>query len=354
MPSERPPLLYLYPVRTSFIERDIALLSLHFDVHYHALLRGPKWTLPWRLVLQAVFLLRHTAWNKDVICHFAGYHSVLPAIIGRRCLIILAGNDCASFPNIGYGNHRKRLLACATRFSARHATHLLPVDGTLMRCTQTYDADAPAAQGIMSFTINLDTPYTVVPYGFDAVQWRPNDQDERDTGLLICVAVGIAPDNATHLRKGIDLLLQAAVELPSMRFVVVGAEEAGIYTALPSNVQVLGRVGPDELRNLLTTASWYMQVSVMEGFPNALCEAMLCGCIPIVSNVAAMPRIVDSIGIVVPHRNAAELVNALRLADGLSGEERLLRSRSARERIQQQHTMELRADALLKVLQHSP
>ena len=33
-----------------------------------------------------------------------------------------------------------------------------------------------------------------------------------------------------------------------------------------------------------------------EGFPNALCEAMLSGCIPIVSNVGAMPKIVKETG----------------------------------------------------------
>lgn len=353
MPPERPPLLYLYPVRTSFVERDIALLSSHFEVHQHALLRGPKWSLPWRLVLQALFLIRHGAWNKNVMCHFAGYHSVLPAIIGRRCLIILAGNDCASFPNIGYGNHRKLLLGWATRFSARHADHLLPVDGTLIRCIQTYDDGAPAHQGITSFAPDLDTPYTVVPYGFDAFQWRPDERNEREAGLAICVAVGIAPNNATHLRKGIDLLIETAKEFPSMRFVVVGATDAWIYSELPPNLRVLGRVGPDQLRRLLATATWYLQVSVMEGFPNALCEAMLCGCIPIVSNVAAMPRIVDGIGFIVPNRNVVQLVSALRMAAGLSDEERIRRSQAARERIEQQHPVELRERALLSVLQRS-
>jgi glycosyltransferase involved in cell wall biosynthesis len=326
------------------------MLSRHRKVITHCLLRGPKWLLPWRLLLQLGFLIRYGAWNRTIVCHFAGYHSVLPAIFGRRCLIILAGNDGASFPNIAYGNHRKRVLGWATRISARLADRLLPVDESLIGSRQYYDPTAPADQGIKAFTTGQLAPHTVVPYGFDAVQWRPDPTVQRDPELVVCIAVGVAKGNATHYRKGLDLLLQAAEQLPGHRFIIVGATDLESYLPLPPNVHILGRTAPEQLRELLSEATCYMQVSMMEGFPNALCEAMLCGCIPIVSNVAAMPGVVDGIGLVVAHRKVDELVAVLRTTSTWTSTDRLQRSQAARSRIVERYGMDRREQTILHVL----
>lgn len=56
----------------------------------------------------------------------------------------------------------------------------------------------------------------------------------------------------------------------------------------------------------------YLQLSLTEGFPNALIEAMACGCIPIVSSVGAMPEIVGQTGRVLKKKNIADLNEIIR------------------------------------------
>jgi glycosyltransferase involved in cell wall biosynthesis len=52
----------------------------------------------------------------------------------------------------------------------------------------------------------------------------------------------------------------------------------------------------------------------MEGFPSAPCEAMLCECVPITSNVAALPHIVGDTGFILTKKNPDELETLMRTA----------------------------------------
>jgi glycosyltransferase involved in cell wall biosynthesis len=45
----------------------------------------------------------------------------------------------------------------------------------------------------------------------------------------------------------------------------------------------------------------------MEGFPSAPCEAMLCECIPITSNVGALPLIVGDAGFILDRKDPEKL-----------------------------------------------
>ncbi|MBL7965023.1 MAG: glycosyltransferase family 4 protein [Flavobacteriales bacterium] len=341
-------ILYIYPKRSAFIDRDLALLAQGYRIDDHELFKGPPWLLPWWLLMQFLFLIRHTSWKKDVICHFAGYHSVLPSLFSKRCFIILAGSDGASFPHINYGNFRKRLYGWATAFSVRHATRLLPVDASLVESEQTYDPSGPGRQGVKAFVTRLNTPWTVIPYGFDHEKWLADPHVSRDQQTIVCVASGTMPGNAVHYRKGIDLILAIAPLLPKLRFRVIGCPDPTAYAELPGNIEVLAPMNAFALRAAYSEAAFYLQPSIMEGFPNAVCEAMLCGCVPIVSNVAAMPHIVGSSGFKCMKRDAQALMNTIKEAH--SDPSQKDRSIAARERILMKFTARHRLDALTMVL----
>ena len=61
---------------------------------------------------------------------------------------------------------------------------------------------------------------------------------------------------------------------------------------LGDNVSLLPALDRKDLVTHYNTTSIYAQLSRSEGLPNVLCEAMLCGCIPVGSPVFGIPKAV--------------------------------------------------------------
>ena len=72
---------------------------------------------------------------------------------------------------------------------------------------------------------------------------------------------------------------------------------------LPENVKFLGKLTPDELKKYYNKTQFYLQLSNFEGFGVAICEAMLCKCVPIVSDVNFLPEIIGDSGFVLRKRD---------------------------------------------------
>jgi len=341
---------YIYPKPFFFVLKDIEGLSARYRVHGHRFTHGSAWLLPIDLLFQFVFLVRaRSSGVRIVVAHFAGHHTVLPTLLGFRTFIVVAGSDACSFPAIRYGGFRKPWMRWSIAFSMRRAAALLPVHAGLERFSNTYSDLGPKEQGYARFVMGLGTPSIEVPYGFDVTKWSGPD-GRHDPKHLLCVAQGAVCGDAVHFRKGIDLILDVAARLPDCRFTLVGLRDRESYVEAPSNVTCLGLVAPDRLRGLLLTCGVYLQPSVMEGWPNALCEAMLMGCVPIVSRVTSMPSIVGDLGAIVGERDPGALLAAIRKVHGMP-EEMVRDQRSrARERILR-FTLEERMAALVALIE---
>ena len=351
MNKSRKALIYIYPKRFTFVAKDIKALSEVYTVREHRFDRGGKGMLPWSFFAQFIWLLRAKASGADqALIHFAGYHALLPVLLGFRTHIIIAGSDACSFPAIDYGNFRKPFLTRCIGYAMRHAHSILPVHASLSAFQNTYCDLGPVEQGFMRFVAHINTPVRSVPYGFDADHWQASDVPEKERKGVICVAAGAGYGDPVYFRKGLDLMLEAAKTMPNVRFTIVGAQDPGKYPA-SSNVQVLGRVEQPELKGLLGCASIYCQASVMEGFPNALCEAMLMGAIPVVSNVTSMPDIVQDMGSVLEHRDPVEMVAKLIARLNTPENEMEIMRKKVRARILNEYPISLRVQKLEASLQ---
>ena len=339
-------ILYFHTGKSTFVDKDVRILEEVATTKTFAFTVTNKKQTPWLLLQQLFFLLRHFFTARLYVCQFAGYHSFLPGIFGkllkRKTLIISGGTDCHSFPNIGYGNFNKPLLRKFTEWSYQLCSHIAPKHSSLWNCKYTYDSKAPDKQGISAFMPTLKKPLTFIPNGYDAFFWKPILNHERPTGSFITVTGGLNFPFQQAL-KGIDLILETATHFPECQFTIVGVPRNVHINVRSKNVELLPPATSENLKMLFSNHCYYLQLSMAEGFPNALCEAMLCGCTPIGSSVFSIPEIIGENGYLLHHRDNNELKLLLQKAlDGYS----ISRGENAAKSIQERFSIQRRKDEL--------
>jgi len=298
-------IFYSYPVYASFVKNDENLFKSKYKVFSFHFVQTKRMLL-FSFIKQFIFLCINAFKTELYISFFAGYSSFLPGVFafltGKNHILVLGGTDCSSFPSINYGNFRKPILGWFTYKSIKMATHLAPVDLSLVRSENTfYDMDSKE-QGYEVFCKGIKKPYTVINIGYDPLVFYHTGIKEKNSFITLAQ---MTPAN--FFRKGIDLIFDMANKFPDCQFTIVGNTPEMKYNSVPNNVNLLPFVKYEDIRSLYSKHEFYLQLSIMEGFPSAPCEAMLCECIPIVSNVAALPNIVGDTGYILFKRDVQEL-----------------------------------------------
>lgn len=336
----------VYDNLATFVRRDIGILETEFEVQTMPVSPSPKWRLP-LVLLQQFFNVLKGRGNVAVYVHqSAGYLSFWPCFLSRVCghknIIIAIGTDSARLPEIGYGHFCKWPLRWFAAYSYRRAHLILPVHRSLERSSYTYTNVAYPQQGFRAFVPGLKTPVIEVVNGYDGGKWRVTQklEDRPPAFLTVAVKLGVA----AYYRKGIDMILDAARRQPELRFTLV--TEFPDLGTIPENVSVLPPMPQEDLLDVYNAHQYYLQLSMFEGFPNALCEAMQCGCIPIGSDVAGIPDIIGECGYILKHKSAPELDVLLEQAqaNGLPGTVR------PEERIATTYPLERRQRELLQAI----
>jgi len=303
---------YHTPSFSSFARKDIEILESKFRVSSFLFNPSKKWMTPFWFIAQAAFILRNLN-CKVHVCQFGGYHSFLPSILSKffqkKCVIVVGGTDCVSFPEIGYGNFHKPILGTLTCLSYRFASAIVAVDESLIESENTYSNEHSKFQGIKNHCKNLKTEFKVIYNGYSGEFWKKTANTALQ-GDIISVSAGIN-EKRRFVLKGIDLLVELAKRNPALKISLVGGTALPRDVEVPSNITLIGACNAEQLRDLFSNHTYYAQLSISEGFPNAICEAMLCGCIPLGSYVAAIPKIIGSEGYILENRSIEDLENLL-------------------------------------------
>lgn len=261
---------------------------------------------------------------------YAGIGVFAARIAGLPSVVVVGGVDAAKDPEFGYGIWLSPWRARFVRYAFRHATAVLAVDPSLKE-------SAAALAGYDGANIRY------LPTGYDTEFWKPLGEKER------CVlTVAVVRERPTLRRKGLDVLADAARRLPEIPFTVVGVTpEMQRLVDAPSNMEFIAPIPRADILHYYRRAKIYCQPSRREGLPNALCEAMLAGCIPVVSDVNGNPTAAGDVGYCIPPGNGEELAAAILRAMMLDDEA----SARARARIVSLFPRERRATELYRLVE---
>jgi len=348
MRPENTKILYTYPARRSFVINDIAILEKHFRVTTYLFKTNRKLFTPISFILQGFYLLLF-GWKYDfLVTFFAGYHSLLPVlfskITGKKCILFLGGTECFNYPSFQYGNFTRKWYGRATCISAHHASLLVPVSINLILSESGYYTGDSGIQGIYHWCAPIKTPYEVISLEYDPAMFYRRDVNRKENSF-ITVAFGI--NGPPFIRKGIDKFLMIAQHFPENLFTIVGCYKSDFQVPVPDNVVLVPPVPYDQLPMQYSQHQFYLQLSIAEGFPSAICEAMLCECIPIGSDVAAIPMIISDAGYLVSKREDLIILDVIRNAMNNNNKEEL--GKKARNQIMNSFRKGKREAALLKI-----
>jgi len=285
-------ILFLYDRDfSSFIERDWNIVKQAFPASVLFCFSGFGDT--WRL--------RAALQSADLCLTWFGARQALAAAHlmprGKPLVVVAGGFDVARVPAIGYGNFAHPLRAALARRLFRRADRVLAVS----------EFTAHSAE------VNAGMPperMRVIFHGFDLAAW-PEAEGPRPLDAATVMALD-------PLVKGLDLVFGAAATHPARRFEVIGPLSrralGRVKVPRPDNVVITGPLYGGDLKAVFARTNVYLQPSRHESFGCAMAEAMLTGCIPVVTRAGALPEVVGDAGFYADELTPAAVARALERA----------------------------------------
>ncbi|KIR57265.1 phosphatidylinositol glycan, class A [Cryptococcus gattii Ru294] len=137
---------------------------------------------------------------------------------------------------------------------------------------------------------------SVIPNALEAEHFKP-DPSRADPDWITIVVIS----RLVH-RKGIDLLISSAPQIcalfPKVRFIVGGdgpkmveLEQMREKYELQGRIELLGRVNPGDVRDVLTKGQIYLSNSLTEAFGISIIEAASAGLFVVATKVGGVPEI---------------------------------------------------------------
>ncbi|MBD3616868.1 MAG: glycosyltransferase family 4 protein [Gracilimonas sp.] len=359
MKNKRPDILFIHQVDASFVREDIRILKKigNLKPFYFEAVRTNSLVLNLllfikRLTLQFWWLIKNIRNAQVIYCWFSDYHAFLPALFSQvfniPLITVLGGFDCNKNEEFNYGIFSSGWRAPIGKFVISNNTILLPVDETLIK-TKSIAKNWPGAHpnGLKNNIPNFNTDWRVLPTGYDPEKWRAG-LSQREKSV---VTVASCPNLTKALIKGLDLVIETAKLLESYSFTIVGIPDdlkkllTDKYSP-PENLKILPSVPRKELAAIYAESSVYLQPSRSEGMPNVLCEAMLCGCVPVGSPVFGIPNAIGDTGFIANEPDPKKISSLIKEAHNQAKE---LRPK-ARQRIIEQFSLERREQELIEII----
>jgi glycosyltransferase involved in cell wall biosynthesis len=260
---------------------------------------------------------------------FASWHTLaalnLAGVMGKPSVLVTGGFDTASVPEINYGNQQDPIRRYRARLAIARADRLITnsryLEGEIER--------------------NLGIPPERVRVVYHGLADRFGEPALDGDGR---VALTVGAVHRWNLeRKGHRAFVEAARDMPDVEFVLAGGWEDDAIEQLRAlaadNVTFTGYLSDEDLDREFRRAGVYVQASWHEGFGLAVAEAMLAGCVPVVTDAGALPEVAGDTGVTIPAVEEGAIATGVRSALDRWPDA----GRRARERVLEQFPLEARA-----------
>jgi glycosyltransferase involved in cell wall biosynthesis len=277
-------ILFVYVDYSTFVQADFEILSSFAKVSKYQFkpVKGLIRT-GFELLKELIFLIFRGYKFDSIFIWFSDYHSLLPvffaSIFRKKSFVVIGGYDVTSLPEFKYGALSNPVRAFFSRKTLKLATMCFPVAEALKK---------------KILEINPDARAEVIPTRQDEEKFSFTRFDRKKR----VITLSATNNYQRFMVKGLDRFRELALIMEDFEFVVIGINEnvKKLFEPIPENLKLLPSVPFDKLTGEFENASFYAQLSRSEGLPNALCEAMLCGCIPIGTNAGDIKITIEDIG----------------------------------------------------------
>jgi glycosyltransferase involved in cell wall biosynthesis len=344
--------LFCHAGRATFVEADLKILKEKYDFKEYVYTQEKNILKKLHNVITSFWMAFRFVQHVDIVyVWFGGYHGFFPILIGKimkkKTIVIVGGYDASYIPSLPYGVFTTYgLLRWCVERMYRWADYLLTVDESLVQSTNYY-AD-PTGEGYKTGILNhlkgLDKDKIKVIYLNVEDYYNPDIIREDKV-----ISIAKVSDLNTFTLKGFDMVIEIARRLPHIAFEIVGLHQQVVDIVSknkPENLTFNQAVTDIEKSNFFCSAKVILHPSMTEGFCAVIPEAMLCGCIPVGSNVGGISRSIGETGYVIDKVDIELYVDAILKAIDSPYE----KSQMARSRIMELYPVGSRKEALLQIL----
>lgn len=317
-------ILFLSSYNASFVQNDLEILQKHYEVIRPDITGKNK--------IQVLFEILRVIPSVDLVfCWFAEFpafvSSLFTKIFRKKIVVVIGGYEAANVPEINYGGLLDEKVKKKVQYIIEHSDLILAVSTSSLEEIKS------------GYRINK------IKKLYNAVDPRKFYPDGEKQDVIVTVS-NVKTSNLK--RKGLETYTRVANYLQDHKFILIGKHSDDAIIKLRNetsdNVIFTGYVSDVQLLKYLQKAKVYVQVSAHEGFGVSIAEAMLCECVPVVTDRGAIREVVGDTGFYVSYNAPKETAEAIKQALESDNGKR------ARSRIMQKYSLQKREKELVKII----
>jgi len=347
--------LLVYTNYSTFVAKDEEILKKKFDVITYEFHSQKKFSLMLLELLKLKLFILINIWRIDIVYSwFADFHSLIPflfaRLLGKKTVVIVGGFDAVAIPELKYGLfYKKDIRQRIGVWTYKLSNYILPVDDSLIDSVNNYADPKGLKVGVKAYVPGLKAIIKSIPTGYNPDNWIVKERI-RKPGVI---AFGYAGNMQKFIGKGYDFIIEVAKKMPEVEFHLIsikGKMNDYARSIATDNITITDSLSQEKLLEELSKYKVYTLLSMSEGLPSSLCEAMLCGCVPVASNVGGIKRVMGECGFLLENKNVDEAVKLIKKA--LATEPGF--AKCGRERISEMFSIERREKELFEILLSNP